>query len=89
MPHTLNGLRVVSFESRRALSRRGVTPSCPRNRGPTGSSTGNDGREASGPAGGYAMNDRRALGVHFVKTKNFKPASAPRWQDAPALDLHE
>ena len=40
-------------------------------------------------AGGYAMNDRRALGLHFVNTKNFKPPSAPRWQDAPALDLDE
>jgi len=40
-------------------------------------------------AGGYAMNDRRALGLHFVNTKNFTPASAPRWQDAPALDLDE
>jgi hypothetical protein len=35
------------------------------------------------------MNDRRALGLHFVNTKNFKLASAPRWQDAPALDLDE
>jgi hypothetical protein len=29
------------------------------------------------------MNDRRALGLHFMNTKNFKPASAPRRQDAP------
>jgi hypothetical protein len=28
-------------------------------------------------------------GLHFVNTKNFKPASAARWQDAPALDLDE
>ncbi len=28
-------------------------------------------------------------GLHFVNTKNFKPAGAPRWQDAPALDLDE
>ena len=28
-------------------------------------------------------------GLHFVNTKNFKPASAPRWQAAPALDLDE
>jgi len=31
----------------------------------------------------------RALGLHFVKAKNFKPASASWWQDAPALDLDE
>ncbi len=24
-------------------------------------------------------------GLHFVNTKNFKPAGAPRWQDAPEL----
>jgi hypothetical protein len=28
-------------------------------------------------------------GMHFVNTKNFKPAGAPRWQAAPALDLDE
>jgi hypothetical protein len=28
-------------------------------------------------------------GLHFVNTKNFKPAGAPRWQAAPALDLDE
>ena len=26
-------------------------------------------------------------GLHFVNTKNFKPDSAPRWGDAPALAL--
>ena len=36
-------------------------------------------------AGGYAMNDRRALGLHFVNTKNFRPEGEPLWKDAPAL----
>ena len=35
------------------------------------------------------MDNRRALDLHFVNTKSFKRASAPRWQDAPALDLDE
>jgi hypothetical protein len=26
-------------------------------------------------------------GLHFVNTKNFKPAGEPRWQDAPELAL--
>jgi hypothetical protein len=26
-------------------------------------------------------------GLHFVSTKNFKPAGAPRWAEAPALDV--
>ena len=26
-------------------------------------------------------------GLHFVNTKTFKPAGAPRWAAAPALDL--
>ncbi|HEU5323189.1 MAG TPA: hypothetical protein VFX28_20450 [Methylomirabilota bacterium] len=28
-------------------------------------------------------------GMHFVSTKNFKPAGAPRWSDAPALALDD
>jgi hypothetical protein len=35
------------------------------------------------------MDDRRALGLHFVNTKSFKRASAPRWRDSPALDLDD
>jgi hypothetical protein len=26
-------------------------------------------------------------GLHFVNTKNFKPDGAPRWQDAPAIEV--
>jgi len=26
-------------------------------------------------------------GMHFVNTKNFKPAGEPRWAEVPALDL--
>ena len=26
-------------------------------------------------------------GMHFVNTRNFRPAGDPRWSDAPALDL--
>jgi hypothetical protein len=26
-------------------------------------------------------------GMHFVNTKNFKPAGEPRWGEVPALDL--
>ena len=26
-------------------------------------------------------------GLHFVNTKNFKPAGAPRWAEVPALDV--
>ena len=26
-------------------------------------------------------------GLHFVNTKNFKPAGEPRWGEVPALDL--
>ena len=26
-------------------------------------------------------------GMHFVNTRNFKPAGAPRWQDVPELAL--
>jgi hypothetical protein len=28
-------------------------------------------------------------GLHFVNTKNFKPAGDPRWVAVPALDLEE
>jgi hypothetical protein len=26
-------------------------------------------------------------GLHFVNTKNFKPAGDPRWAEVPGLDL--
>jgi hypothetical protein len=28
-------------------------------------------------------------GMHFVNTKNFKPESAPRWKDAPEINVDE
>jgi hypothetical protein len=28
-------------------------------------------------------------GLHFVNTKNFKPESAPRWKDAPEINVDE
>jgi len=27
--------------------------------------------------------------MHFVNTKNFKPESAPRWKDAPEINVDE
>ncbi len=35
--------------------------------------------------GKYKMNLHH--GLHFVTTRNFKPAGEPRWQDAPELAL--
>ena len=37
--------------------------------------------------GKFKMNLHHRL--HFVNTKNFKPAGEPRWATAPALDLDE
>lgn len=41
--------------------------------------------EARYGGGKFKMNLHHRL--HFVNTKNFKPASDPRWKDAPALDV--